>query len=64
MNALACLAALVAPLETSVFFSRYYEKQPAHLRSEAPRAPLLTHEGLLSALAGHEDGEPPGRPRV
>lgn len=56
MNALACLAALLAPLETGEFFERYYEKEPLHLRaprgdgSHAPRPPLLTHEALLAAL--------------
>jgi bifunctional lysine-specific demethylase and histidyl-hydroxylase NO66 len=62
MNALACLAALVAPLDVATFFERYYEKEPVHLRrgvsTSAP--PLLTHEALLAALgglAGH--GGPP-----
>jgi ribosomal protein L16 Arg81 hydroxylase len=56
MNALACLAALVSPLETGEFLERYYEKEPVHLR--APRRsvshvsrPPLTHEALLAALA-------------
>jgi lysine-specific demethylase/histidyl-hydroxylase NO66 len=54
MNALACLAALVAPLETGEFLERYYEKEPVHLRAHAegpPRPPLLTHEVMLAALA-------------
>jgi bifunctional lysine-specific demethylase and histidyl-hydroxylase NO66 len=55
MNALACLAALVAPLDVEAFFGRYYEREPLHLaRSTLPpaTAPLLTHEALLAALAG------------
>jgi len=54
MNALASLAALVAPLEPAAFFARYYEKEPVHLPRGLPEAdpPLLTHDALLAALGG------------
>lgn len=45
------LTALLAPLDPSTFFDRYYEREPLHVRAAAPPAsPLLTHEALLDAL--------------
>ncbi len=53
MNALACFAALIAPLDPGTFFARYYEKEPVHLgRGQSSSGPpLLSHEGLRAALA-------------
>ncbi len=52
MNALAGLAALLAPLDLAAFFARYYEKEPLHLPRATAPAPLLTQEALLAALEG------------
>jgi bifunctional lysine-specific demethylase and histidyl-hydroxylase NO66 len=54
MNALDCLAALLAPLDTAAFLERCYEKEPVHLRTPEQRwaaSPLLTQDELLAALA-------------
>jgi ribosomal protein L16 Arg81 hydroxylase len=46
------LAALLDPLDPEVFFERYWERAPLHLRAEGRRArPLLTEAALLDALA-------------
>ncbi len=39
MNALACFAALLAPLDPAAFFARYYEREPVHLRAPAGGRP-------------------------
>lgn len=50
--ALARLVTLLDPLDPGVFFDRYWEREPLHLRAEGRRArPLLAHDALLDALA-------------
>lgn len=58
--ALQRLAALLDPLDPAVFFDRYWEREPLHLRAEGRRArPLLTHDALVDALRDGSAVAPP-----
>lgn len=49
---IAGLDALLAPVDTSIFFAEYYEKKHLHVRAaDDARANLLAHEELWQALA-------------